>query len=111
MNNFKQPGNTLDFVAPAGGVISGQPELRGTILHIPGTSAKEGEAYAGTIAGVFDLPCATGTAWETTTTVLYWDATNKRVTTTVGSNTKIGFAGANKPAAAARGSVRLLPTI
>ncbi|MGN5374596.1 DUF2190 family protein [Sphingomonas hankookensis] len=111
MNNFIQPGKTLDFIAPAGGVVSGVAQLRGTVLHIPGASAKEGETYAGTIEGVFELPCATGTAWDTTATVLYWDAGAKRVTTTVGANTKIGFAAAPKLAAAASGNVRLLPLV
>ncbi|WCP71558.1 DUF2190 family protein [Sphingomonas hankookensis] len=111
MNNFIQPGKTLDFVAPAGGVVSGQAQLRGTVLHVPGASAKEGETYAGTIEGVFELPCATGTAWETTVTVLYWDAANKRVTPTANGNTKIGFAAAPKLAAAASGNVCLLPLV
>lgn len=111
MNNFRNPGLTLDFVAPAGGVVSGQAQLRGTILHVPGTSAGEGKAYAGTISGVFDLPCATGTAWETSATVLYWDNTNKRVTTSASGNTKIGVAAQNKLAATPSGPVRLIPTI
>lgn len=109
MNNFRQPGHALDFTAPAGGVVSGQPQLRGTILHIPGASANEGEVYAGSIEGVFVLPCATGTAWETSATPIYWDAGNKRVTTTANNNTLIGVAAENKVAAAAGGAVKLLP--
>lgn len=109
MNNFRNPGKTLDFTAPAGGVVSGQPQLRGTILHIPGKSAKEGETYAGTIEGVFALPCAANTAWEASATALYWDAANKRVTTTANNNTLIGVAAADKAATEASGDVKLLP--
>lgn len=111
MNNFRHPGKTLDFVAPAAGVVSGQPQLRGTILHIPGKSAKEGESYPGTIEGVFNLPCAANTAWEASVTPLYWDAANKRVTTTANNNALIGVAAADKPAAANSGDVKLLPQV
>lgn len=111
MNNFRNPGKTLDFTAPAGGVVSGQPQLRGTILHIPGKSANEGEAYPGTIEGVFNLMCAANTAWEAASTALYWDAANKRVTTSANNNTLIGVAAADKAPAATSGDVKLLPQV
>jgi predicted RecA/RadA family phage recombinase len=111
MKNFVQEGLSLDFVAPAGGVVGGAPELRGSILHIPAKNAAEGESYAGWVEGVYELPCATGTAWDMTVTVLYWDATNERVTNTATNNTKIGFAAAPKVASAPTGNVRILPII
>ncbi|MGO1303562.1 MAG: DUF2190 family protein [Sphingomonas parapaucimobilis] len=111
MNNYRQPGHALDFTAPVGGVVSGQPQLRGTILHIPGASAKEGEVYAASIEGVFELPCATGAAWETSATPIYWDAGNKRATTTANNNTLIGVAAVDKAAGANSGNVKLLPQV
>lgn len=111
MKNFVQEGRSLNFVAPAGGVTAGVAELRGTILHVPATTAVEGQAYAGWIEGVYDLPCATGTAWEATAVPLYWDAANKRVTTTANGNTKIGVPAEAKLAATPSGPVRLIPTI
>ncbi|MBM3929590.1 MAG: DUF2190 family protein [Sphingomonadales bacterium] len=110
MRNFVQPGHTLDYIAPAGGVVSGNPILIGTVLVIPAATAKEGELFAGTIEGVIALPCATGTAW-TPHVALHWDDTNKRVTTTATNNQKIGMAAAAKAAPAASGNVKLLPAV
>lgn len=110
MKNFVQEGLSLDYIAPAGGVVAGRALLLGTILVVPATTAAEGEAFAGWIEGVYELPCATGSAW-TMHDVLYWDTANKRVTQTANGNTKIGFAAAPKLAAAAAGNVRILPQI
>lgn len=110
MRNYKQPGCALDYVAPAGGVVSGVALLIGAILVIPAVTAAAGLAFSGFIEGVYDLPCATGTAWAMHD-VLYWDTANARVTTTANGNTKIGFAAAPKVAGAAVGSVKLLPQV
>lgn len=111
MNIFVQEGHALDFVAPAGGVVSGVALLIGTVLVIPGKSAAEGQPFAGWIEGVYTLPCATGTAWATPCLPIYWDDANKRVTTTANGNTKIGMTGAAKVAADAAGNVKLIPTV
>lgn len=111
MNIFVQEGRALDYIAPAGGVVSGMALLLGTVLVIPGTSAAEGQPFAGSIEGVFTLPCATGTAWATPNLPLYWDDANKRVTTTANGNTKIGMTAAPKLAADAAGNVKLIPSV
>lgn len=109
MNNFVQPGRTLDYVHTAV-VASGLAVLIGTVLVVPGANAGVGVPFPGTIEGVFNLPAATGTAW-TMNTPVYWDDTNKRVTITAAGNTKIGMVAAPKLAAAASGSVKLIPTV
>lgn len=110
MRNFKQPGAALDCVAPAGGVVSGVALLIASILIVPAVTAAAGQPYTGYIEGVYELPCATGTAWAQFD-VLYWDAAAKRLTTTVGSNTKVGFAAAPKEAGLATGLIKLLPQV
>lgn len=110
MKNFVQEGHVLDQIAPAGGVTSGVALLVGTVLTVPATTAKEGEGYAGWIEGVYTLPCATGTAWAMHTP-LYWDNDNKRLTTTVGTNQKVGMAAAPKVAGDAVGNIKLLPAV
>ena len=109
MNTYVQPGKTLDYTHTAV-VASGVAVLIGTILVIPGTNAGIGVPFPGTIDGVFNIVCATGTAW-TMNTPVYWDDTNKRVTITATGNTKIGMVAAPKVAAAAVGAVKLIPAV
>ncbi|WP_242095425.1 DUF2190 family protein [Sphingomonas sp. CROZ-RG-20F-R02-07] len=110
MKNFVKEGRALDFVAPAGGVLSGIALLIGGILVVPATSALEGQSYSGWIVGVYTLPCAPGTAWNTCDT-LYWDTANARVTTVAVGNTKIGMAAEPKAAGDTAGNVKLLPQV
>lgn len=55
MKNFLQPGNILDLVAPAGGVVSGAPLIIGQIFAIPQADAAVGETFAGLIEGVVEV--------------------------------------------------------
>jgi predicted RecA/RadA family phage recombinase len=109
MNNFVQPGVTLDLVAPVGGVVSGKTVKIGGIVAVPGSSKAEGQPFSGTVEGVFDVDAKTAQAWTAGATV-YWDDTAKVYTTTAGTNTKAGYAVADKDAAAAVGRVKLIPT-
>ncbi|MBX3476678.1 MAG: DUF2190 family protein [Brevundimonas sp.] len=110
MRNFVQPGNTLDFVAQSGGVVSGATVKKGAFIHVSATSAAEGETYSGDLVGVFELAAKTNQAW-TQGDVLYWDDTAKNWTKTATDNFKGGAAAADKASAAATGQVRLTPTI
>lgn len=91
MKNYVQHGDTLDLVAPSGGVVSGVAYLIGTIFAVAVVSAAEGATFAGRLTGVYTLPKATGEAW-TQGAALYWDNTNKRLTTTSSGNTKVATA-------------------
>ncbi len=56
MKNFLQPGNSLDLIAPTGGVVSGAPVLIGTsILAVPVATKAQTEVFAGQVEGVFSL--------------------------------------------------------
>ena len=56
--------------------------------------------------GLIEYTTDTGTAWTSGSTV-YWDNTNFRFTTTVGSNTKCGIVAEDKASAAATGFIIL----
>jgi predicted RecA/RadA family phage recombinase len=110
MNNFIQKGITLDLIAPAGGVASGKTVKIGAIIAVPGTTKPEGQPFAGTVEGVFDVDAKTAQAWDAGATV-YWDDAAKVYTTTANANTKAGYAVAAKEAAAATGRVKLIPSV
>ena len=110
MNNFKHKGTTLDLIAPAGGVVSGKTVKIGGIIAVPGTTKPEGQPFAGTVEGVFDVEAKTAQAWAAGVTV-YWDDAAKLYTTTAGGNAKAGYAIADKDAAASTGRVKLIPTV
>jgi predicted RecA/RadA family phage recombinase len=55
---FVQPGDTIDAVAPSGGVTVGVPVMFGALFGIPEVSAAEGETYSLTVVGVHRLPKA-----------------------------------------------------
>jgi predicted RecA/RadA family phage recombinase len=91
MKNFKQHGDTLDLTAPSGGVISGTGYLIGALFGVAVVSADAGVTFPLRVVGVYTLPKATGEAW-TEGALVYWDNTNKRLTTTSSGNTKVGTA-------------------
>lgn len=103
--NYKQPGKTLDIPAPAD-VKSGDGVLIGKMFGVAQTTAKQGEMVAIDREGVWDLPKTAAQAWGIGD-VLYWTGTE--VTTTVGTNTKIGFAAAVAINPSPRGDVVLSP--
>lgn len=76
-------------VAPAGGVITKVPVLIGSLFVIPSTSADAGEPFEGHLHGEWNITKNTADVVAAGADA-YWDDGNDRVTTTVGSNTKIG---------------------
>ncbi len=111
MKNYLQHGDTVDAVAPAGGVVSGSPILIGSLFGVPATSAAEGESFALRRKGVFaSVAKETGTAWTFGDT-LYWDDTAKKFTKAIGTvNRRVGVAAADALDSAAIGNVILVPT-
>jgi len=109
MNNYVQPGKTLDYTHTAV-VASGGAVLIGTVLVIPGANAGIGVPFPGTIEGVFNLPSDTGTASKMNVPA-YWDDTNKRITATATGNTKVGMFAAPKAAAATSAAIKLIPAV
>ena len=77
MKNFLQPGNSLDLVAPSGGVVSGAPVLIGTsILAVPVSTKAQTETFAGEVEGVFELDKLTSDVM-TTGNKVNWNNSNK----------------------------------
>ncbi|UJX46635.1 DUF2190 family protein [Xanthobacter sp. YC-JY1] len=106
MKNFVQHGDTLDMTAPSGGVISGTGYLIGALFGVAIVSAAAGEKFAFRIVGVYTLPKATGEAW-TEGAIVYWDNTNKKLTTTSSGNTKVGTAASAAASGDTTGVARL----
>jgi predicted RecA/RadA family phage recombinase len=106
MNNYVKPGDSVEFIAPSGGVVSGTAYLIGALLVVAAVSAAQGEKFSGRLMGVFTLPKATGSAW-TEGEKLYWDNTAKNITDTASGNTLVGSAYAAAASGDASGQVRL----
>lgn len=113
MNNFQNPGWTMTFTAPAGGVVSGTAYLIGAKLVVAAITVAAGLPFEGATFGVFWLPKIAGVAWAEGA-VLYWDNTAAAVGTVVGASTRrIGYAAAAQLSADTTGSVKLIdvPTL
>jgi predicted RecA/RadA family phage recombinase len=108
MKNYIMSGDTLDLVAPSGGVTSGKGFKVGAIIAIASVTAAAGVTVAGVTEGVFDVDSDTGAAWAAGD-VVYWDDTAKVFTKTTTSNTKCGYAVAAKLSADVVGRISLSP--
>ncbi|WP_300115238.1 capsid cement protein [Sphingobium sp.] len=108
--NFVQPGDTLTFTAPYA-VASGGGMLVGAVFAVALNAAALGAPVEGKTSGVWDLSKATGEAWVAYTTKVYWDNTNKRLTSTASGNTYVGVAVQNQASADTSGRVKLNGTV
>jgi predicted RecA/RadA family phage recombinase len=106
MENFVQPGDSLTFTAPSGGVVSGVAYLIGTIVVVATVTAAQGESFVGKATGVFLLDKTTSEAWAEGAKVYLNNSTHK-LTTTSGGNTLVGVAYHAALAAATTGYARL----
>jgi predicted RecA/RadA family phage recombinase len=98
MRNFVQPGDSLAVTVPyAGGVTAGQGVLIGALFGVNAV------IEAATL-GVFDLTKEPALAISAGARV-FWDNTNRRVTTTATGNFSIGIA--TQAALAADATVRV----
>ena len=105
MKTFVQPGKTLTFTAPAGGVLAGNGYKIGDLFTVANYSAAEGAEFEGDLEGVFELPKAAGAIAEGVK--VYWVTANANVTTTASGNTLIGHAAAAAADGASTVRVRL----
>jgi predicted RecA/RadA family phage recombinase len=90
--NYIQPGEVLD-VTLAAIITSGSGLLVGVRLGVALTDGAIGDTIAVQVKGVFNLP-KLSTDVVAQGAALYWDNTNKRLTTTSTSNTLAGYAAA-----------------
>lgn len=103
--NFVQPGDTLTFTAPYA-VASGGGFLSGVQFAVALADAAIGAPVEAKVNGVWDLTKNTGEAW-TAWAKVYWDNTNKRLTTTSSGNTYVGVTTQAQASSDAVGRVKL----
>ncbi|MGD9663806.1 MAG: DUF2190 family protein [Novosphingobium sp.] len=77
--NFIQPGDTLELVAPAGGVVSGTGYVIGALFVVALGDAAAGELFRGKVDGVWELPKAAAVT-PAQGAIAYWDDAAKTVT-------------------------------
>ena len=105
MKNYVQDGDTVTLVAPYA-VTSGQGALVGSLFGIANADVASGAEGEFDVEGVFDVT-ALSTDTATQGAKLYWDNTNRRLTTTSSGNTLVGVALAAKGAGAVTARIRL----
>lgn len=104
---YVQEGKTLDYKNSGSSAIAyGDVVLMGSLLGVAESDIPAGGLGAVSVSGVYELPSDTGTAYAQGD-VLYWDATNSKVTKTSTNNTACGHAAAAKASAAASALVRI----
>lgn len=89
MINAIGPVSPLTLTAPAA-VIAGQGLLIVGVFGVVGNAQASGEKLSLHTQGVFSLPKLTSENFVVGTKV-YWDDTNKWLTSTVGSNKLVGY--------------------
>ena len=107
MKNFITNGDSIQLVAPVGGVMGGKILAIGKLVGVVVASALEGEQYTFKIRGAFsNLPKATAEAWAIGD-MLYLKGDGSELTKTATNNTYAGFAYAAAAAPDVLGSILL----
>lgn len=106
--NFVQDGDLLDLAAPYA-VNSGAGAKIGLIFGVAMVSLAINQIGTFAVEGVWDLAKTSAETW-TVGQKVYWDDTNKLVTTTAGSNIAIGVVTKAAAAGVTVGRVRLNAT-
>lgn len=76
---FKQPGDTMEFTAPAGGVTAGIPVLIGGMPVIPVATTAAAGRFRGVAVGVHTLPKTINEGALTEGMPAFWDAANSKI--------------------------------
>ena len=106
MRNYVQPGNSLAIAVPyAGGILSGQGVLVGALFGVAAVDGAQNAVIEAATQGVFDLTKEPALA-ITAGARVFWDNTNRRVTTTATGSFSIGIA--TQAALAADATVRVV---
>ncbi len=92
MRNYIQPGDSLAVAVPyAGGVTSGQGVLVGALFGVAAVDGVQNAVIECQTKGVFDIAKEPALA-ITAGARLFWDNTNRRLTTTATGNFQVGMA-------------------
>ena len=106
MRNFIQPGNSLAIAVPyASGVTAGQGVLVGALFGVAAVDGAQNAVIEAATQGVFDLTKEPALA-ITAGARVFWDNTNRRITTTATGNFQVGLCTA--AALAADATVRVM---
>lgn len=105
MKNFVQPGDVISVTAPYT-LASGDGCLVGSLFGVACAAAANAAAAEIKTTGVFDIT-ALSTDTGSAGTKMYWDNTNKRLTTTASGNSLIGVLTAAKANGETTARVRL----
>lgn len=88
MKNYITSGETIT-VTLAATIASGAGLLTGALFGVAKCAGVSGDQVAIALEGVFELPKATGAV--ALGAKVYWDDTNKNITTTSSGNTLVGY--------------------
>lgn len=113
--NTQQRGQNVPFVAPSGGVESGDPVLIGTSLLIASEDVAATETGTGFSEGVFNDVAADGTTAFTNLAPLYWNDDDGNLVNGPDEGTGtghpfVGLAFGAKAEAATTCSIKLIPS-
>lgn len=92
MKNYIQPGNTMTFVAPSGGVTSGVGLVIEDMFVVPTVSAAQGVAFEGLVAGIVRLPKTSAATFNAGDKLYFVPGTGAVGTATTSGNFLIGCA-------------------
>jgi predicted RecA/RadA family phage recombinase len=107
MQNYKQPGKTMTYTAPAGGVTSGGGYLIGALFVVACATAAAAAEFEGATEGVFELPKTITEGNLVEGQPVYWDVANSKVTIDPSLGLPIGTLAAAALTAATVCDVRL----
>lgn len=106
--NYIQPGSTLTFIAPTGGVTAGVAVKIGSLVVVPVTTTAQTLPFEGMVDGVHTLAKATGTAWTVGATLYFDTAGPNFVTAQSATACRAGHCTEAAASGDATGVVRLL---
>lgn len=92
MTNYIQDNDSMQVIAPVGGVTGGHLYKQGSLIGVAVSSVDEGEQFTLMLEGAFDkVPKKTGESWNVGD-MLYYESSSSSLTTTATSNTWAGYA-------------------
>lgn len=91
MKNYVKEGRMLTAPAPAGGAVSGNGYLIGSLFGVCAVSADAGVDTEFCLDSVFELDKTTAQAWAVGDKI-FWDNSTKKCTTVSSGNTLVGTA-------------------
>jgi predicted RecA/RadA family phage recombinase len=107
MVNYIQENDSMQVIAPVGGVDGGQLYKQGSLIGVVVSSVDEGEQFTLMLEGAFDnVPKKTGESWNVGD-MLYYEVATSSLTTTATSNTWAGYAFYTAASGATTGAILL----